>query len=260
MKANPTIGILGVGHLMRHLTPGLLRADPPPKLLLSPRGAATSSALSRRYGLEIAPDNATLVERSDVVLLAVRPFQLVEATAGLPWRDDQVVVSLIAGISINSVQQALPRCRVARAIPVVAGEYGQSPTCLLPDDPVARRILEPAGPVIALATEADFEMASIVSCYGGWVQALIGETSAWLQKEGIDEELSRQLVAGMTRAASTVVLERRDVPVEHLVDELCLPGSFTGQGLDLLRQRNAFAPWHEACQALLERMHRQRGD
>lgn len=254
-----TIGILGVGHLMRHMTPGLLRADPPPKLLLSPRGAETSGDLSRRYGLEIAPDNATLVERSGIVLLAVRPFQLVEATAGLPWREDHLVISLIAGISIKTVQAALPKCKVARAIPIVAAEYGQSPTCLHPDDPVARRLLEPAGPVIAFADEPSFEVGSIISCYGGWLQALMDETAAWMLRQNIDPETARLLVAGMTQAAATVVLERRNVPIEHLVKELCVPGSFTGQGLDLLRQRNAFAPWQEALQALLERMHRQRG-
>lgn len=259
MTYQQVIGIMGVGHLIRHMVPGLLRAAVPPKLLLSPRGAETAGALSRRFGIEIAKDNHDLVESSQMVLIAVRPFQLAQAMTGLPWRDDHLVVSLVAGISIDTVQALVPRCRVARAIPVIAGEFGASPTCVFPDVPDVRRLLEPTGPIVPLAVESDFEAASIISCYCGWVQALMGEVTAWLQTENIDPDVARHLVAAMTKASGTVVLERRDEPLDRLVSELCLPGSFTGQGLDLLRDRKAFAPWREACQALLERMHKQRG-
>lgn len=259
MTKRPLIGILGVGHLIRHMVPGLFRSPNPPRLLLSPRGATTAGELSRRFGLEIASDNRALVERADMVLLAVRPQQVEAALTGLPWRPGQRLVSFVASTSTETLARLAPGCRIIRAMPVTSGEFGESPTTVLPDDAEVRRLLEPAGPVIPLAAESDFEAASVIACYYGWVQALIGEVTAWLQTEGIEAETARKLVAAMTRAGATTVLERPQDPLDSLVRELCLPGSFTGQGLDVLRGRKAFTPWHEACRALLDRMRLEAG-
>ncbi|MEZ5773275.1 MAG: NAD(P)-binding domain-containing protein [Hyphomicrobiaceae bacterium] len=255
---SPLVGILGVGHLINHLLPGLLRTDPAmrPSVLLGPRNAERAEALSRRFGCPVAADAADLVARSDVLLLAVRPFQVAEATAGLPFRADQTVVSLVAGTPIAAIAAAVRPARVLRAMPVTAAEFGVSPTCLFPADPAIEALLAPAGPVIRLAAEAEFEAASVIACYYGWVQALIGETTGWLCRQGLGEESARRLAAEMTAAAARTVVERRDEPIDGLVAELCLPGSYTGQGLQILGKADAFGPWRTAAEALLMRMKR----
>ncbi len=248
------VGVIGVGHLIHHLTPGLMRAKSPPKLLLSPRKLGTAVALAERFGCEVASGNEEIVARCQTVLLAVRPTQVVEALRGLSWRAGQTVVSLCAGVTIAAMEPLAAPARVIRAMPVTSAEFGESPTCLFPADADVAALLEPAGPVITLAGEAQFESASVIACYYGWVQALIGEMTRWLIEQGIDPTAARRLTAAMTRAGATMVLERPQTPIDSLVQELCLPGSFTGQGLAVLRGRAAFEPWPEAADALLARM------
>jgi pyrroline-5-carboxylate reductase len=253
-KPSKPTGVIGVGHLMRHLTPGLLSGGSPPELLLSPRGAETAAFLARRYCLEVAPDNRTIVERCDLVLVAVRPFQVADATRGLPWRRGQTVVSLCAGMAIPDILPHVAPARVVRAMPVTAAEFSESPTCVFPADPAVNALLARAGPVIALAKEADFEAASVMACYYTWTQKLINKMTGWLTVQGIDEATARRLVAAMTRAGATTVLERPSDSLDSLVEELCRPESYSLQGLNVLGEHKAFEAWLAAANALLARM------
>ena len=247
------LGILGVGHLMEHVVRGLAKGMAADEILLSPRNGERAARIRDRLGCEVATDNASLVERSETVIVSVRPFQVASALAGLPWRDGQPLLSFCAGVSIADLQAAAPGTRVFRAMPVTAAEFGASPTCLYPGDEAINALLSPCGPVLPLGEESEFESASVMGCYFGWIQALCGETTGWLVDHGLAPDTARILVAEMARAGVTTIIERPETSLEDLVGELCLPGSFTGLGLEKMRAADAFGPWRQACQAVLDK-------
>lgn len=250
-----TIGFLGVGHLASHLVPGLLGAGTAPAILLSARNAETSATLAKRFDLEICASNTDLVARSDIVLLAVRPFQVEQAIAGLPWRPDQLLVSLCAGVTLETMAQHAKPATLARAMPVIAGEYGESATCLYPDINAARTLLERLGPVTAMGSEDEFEAASVCGALFGWVQAQIGDLSDWLADAGVAPDAARAMITQTFRAAATTLRETPDTPIADLVDELCLPESITGLGLRTLEAHDAFTGWRAAGDAVLAKLH-----
>ncbi|MBB6347563.1 NAD(P)-binding domain-containing protein [Nonomuraea muscovyensis] len=56
-------------------------------MFLSPRGARTAAELSVRYeGVQVCADNQEVVDRSEVVIIAVRRQDRHEALAGLRGR------------------------------------------------------------------------------------------------------------------------------------------------------------------------------
>ena len=248
------IGVLGVGHLASYLVPRLIELTSRERILLSPRGAALSQAIADRHGAEIASDNTDLIERCDTILISVRPFQIDDALPNLPWRAGHRVISLCAGVPCASIMPHIAPAELVRAMPVTAGLLGESPTCVFPVSPWAKSLLEGFGPVIELDSEAQFEGASVVSAYYGWVQALIETIANRTADAGLGESQARLLVSQMTRAAATTVRETTDRRMDELVDELCLPGSITGHGLDRLNGRNAFTPWEEAYDAVLDKL------
>lgn len=253
-KPKYKIGVLGTGHLIQHLVPGLLNGISAAEVLLSPRNAERAAALRNRFGCAIAGNNAQVVDLCEIILVAVRPFQVEETITDLPWRPEQTIISLCAGVRISVFARHLNGAAMVRALPVTAAEFGESPTCIYPNDPVAIGILAHCGPVLELKSEDDFEVASIMGAYYGWVQALIGETAGWLHNAGLDPDIARRLTAAMTLAGATTILERPETEVQDLVDELCLPGSITGLGLDRLKKDNAFAPWQKASTAVLKKL------
>ncbi len=245
------IAMFGTGHLASYVVPGLLRGVEPDRVLLSPRSLQTSRKLALQYDLEVAADNATLVERSTVVLLAVRPFQIEEACAGLPWREDQLVISLCAGVPLETLLNHIAGPRIVRSIPVTAAKFGASPTILFPDDMAAREVIGHWGPVVATDDEAQFESMAVAATFFGWLQKLTGVFHAEIVGSGVPNDSARLLVSQMMAAAGTAVREQPDIDIDDLVQDLCLPGSYTGHGLDVLLEANAFEPWKDAYEAVL---------
>lgn len=77
-------GVIGVGHLVRHMMPMLVTGGH--RVLLSARNRDTAAELAKRFGLEVVEDNAEIVARADVVIFAVRPYDAVSVAGGLAWR------------------------------------------------------------------------------------------------------------------------------------------------------------------------------
>ena len=250
------IGILGVGHLASamlrgFLASGLCAAD----VLLSPRGQAR--ALSAQLGTPLAADNRDLVERSEQVILAVRPAHAAAAVAGLPWREDQIVVSVCAGVTMAKLPVA--PARIVRAMPLVSAEFNASPTAFYPPCAKARELLGRLGPTIPLDSEAEFELASIDGAVFGWAHDLIRQTVDWSVARGARPEIMRELIARAFIAAGRMVCERGE-PIETLLCELATPGGITELGLKVLSERGQPAAWNAACGAVLERLTGQQGD
>ncbi|WP_192181662.1 pyrroline-5-carboxylate reductase family protein [Mesorhizobium amorphae] len=244
------IGILGVGHLAASMLAGFLHSGLDPEtILLSPRGKATD--FSARYGFRLAADNYDLVERSDVVILSVRPAHAPQAVAGLPWRKEQVVVSVCAGVSLSRLEVA--PARAVRAMPFTASEIAASPTVYFPDIEQARTVLDRLGPSIALGSEKDFEVATVSAAVYGWAQDLIRNTAEWSSAQGLDPAIARRLTAMTFVAAGRLIAEKSE-PMDQMLEELVTPGGITERGLQVLSARGVPAAWEEACTAVLDKL------
>jgi pyrroline-5-carboxylate reductase len=246
------IGILGVGHLAASMLAGFRRSGlDPAAFILSPRGKA--AALAARHGFQLAVDNRDLVERSDVVILSVRPTHAPEAVQGLPWREGQVVVSVCAGVPLARLDVA--PARAVRAMPFTASEIASSPTVYFPDLEQARTVLDRLGPSIALASETDFEVATVSAAVYGWAQDLIRNTADWSSARGLDPAIARRLAAMTFVAAGRLIAEKSE-PMDQMLEELVTPGGITERGLQVLSARGVPAAWEEACAAVLDKLNR----
>jgi pyrroline-5-carboxylate reductase len=252
MTAPLTVGVIGVGHLVRHMMPALVTGGH--RFILSARNRDTVADLSKRFRLEVLEDNAEIVARSDIVILAVRPFDAVSAAGGLPWRADMTVLSLCAGVAGAALGPAVAPARLVMAMPTVAAEFAESATTMFPEDAPCRAVLETCGPVIALDEERQFAPASTIACYYGWLHELMDAMTRWTAGQGLSEDAARRLIAQTTRAAATVVRERRDTPIAELVDAVATPRSFTLLGLEQLRRNDAFGLWPETADRVARRL------
>jgi pyrroline-5-carboxylate reductase len=244
------LGVLGVGHLAASMLAGFQRSGlGPESVLLSPRGKA--AALCARYGFRLAVDNHDLVDRADIVILAVRPAQAPQVVKDLPWRKGQLVVSVCAGVPMSRL--AVAPARAVRAMPFTAAEIGASPTAYFPDVEEARAVLGRLGPAIALASERDFEVATVTAAVYGWAQDLIRKTAEWSSAEGLDPAIARRLTA-MTFVAAGKLIAEKPEPMGQLLDELVTPGGITERGLQVLSARGVPAAWDEACAAVLDKL------
>lgn len=246
------IGVIGVGHLAATLLEGWRRAGlGADSVLLSPRGRARELAAAQGYA--VAGDNADLVRRADVVLLAVRPADVQTALAGLPWRAGQVLLSACAGVPIPVLEAAAPGAQVCRIMPLTAAGIGASPIPCLPMLDSLRPLLECLGPVIPLAHEADFEAATVSAAVYGWALSLIGTSIGWAVANGLPPETARQLTGATFAAAGRMACEP-GADMAAMLSELVTPGGITERGLQVLEAGQVAQSWRAASDAVLEKL------
>ncbi|CAH8472013.1 unnamed protein product [Schistosoma mattheei] len=76
-------------------------------------------SLCSKYGVEYIQTNEPMVEKSDVVFACVKPHILLPALKSLSDRlNDKLLVSIAAGITLDQIQQAVPKStRIIRIMP-----------------------------------------------------------------------------------------------------------------------------------------------
>lgn len=152
-------------------------------------------------------DNRELVDRSDVIILSVRPddWMSVEADAA-----GKLVISVMAGVPVADIGKRLGTARVARALPNAAAAIGFSYTPYYMQDPqpgdldIVGAIFRSCGEVDAVAEESQIDYFTAMSGSGAAFPALLAE--AMMNDaigRGIPTEIARraaqQLVIGAGR-------------------------------------------------------------
>ena len=102
------IGFLGTGVITEAIIRGLYdAAQYEGTILVSRRSEKRSQRLSETYpNVRVVDQNQELAEQSDWIVVSVLPEQVSEVLSELSIRQDQKVVSLAAGVSLDELRAA----------------------------------------------------------------------------------------------------------------------------------------------------------
>ncbi|WP_077060907.1 NAD(P)-binding domain-containing protein [Streptomyces sp. MP131-18] len=198
------IGIIGVGELGRAVVTGLCDGgDESPEVFLSPRGARAAAELSGRYeGVQVCAGNQAVVDRSEMVLIAVRRQDRHEALAGLRVDDDKVVVNVMAGVSNDDLRRTLATdAPLVRAIPLPDVAERRCVTVTYPSHPVVDPFFEYLGGVLPVADEAAFNVFSALTGTLTTHYSYLATLTSWAIGQGIASEDADRYVRGLFQGA-----------------------------------------------------------
>ena len=219
-------------------------------------GSGRAQELAREVGGEAVEGLAELRERSDVVVLAFKPKALADAAAEL-GDGGPSVISVLAGVTTESLREAFPNTPVLRTMPNVAVEVRRGVICYAPGDRASGDeqlgLLGLLGTVVPIDEEAMDAATAVMSCSPAYI-ALVAEA---LAGAGADADLSSSLAHELvvdSLAGTAELLRRRDP--EAIRRAVASPGGATEAGLEALAERDLEAAVHEAVRASLERMRR----
>ncbi len=166
--------------------------------------------LNRRYDVVGTTDNREAAEAADVVMLSVKPQVLptvLRELRGLIF-PEALVMSIVAGMGIETIASGLDHQAVVRAMPNTPAQIGQGMTVWTASDGVsevqqaqARAILEAMGRELYVEDEGMLDMATAVSGTGPTYVFLMMEalTDAAVHlgfSRRVAEELVTQTVLG----------------------------------------------------------------
>ncbi|CAB3655553.1 NAD(P)-binding domain-containing protein [Paraburkholderia rhynchosiae] len=251
-----TLGILGVGDLTEKMVRGLIRsgAFAGSAFYLSGRNREKAIALVEEFGCVLRTSNQAVVDEADVVLVGVRPAQLEELAHQLVLRTGQPIISVAAGVTVRQLTGLFGERDVSRAILSYASEINQSTVAVFPAQSMAGQLLSTLGTLVSLDTERDFELATIGACMNGWVYFLIDEMQQWLGKKGLPSETARRLVLSSVADSAAYSHYRIETPVGELGASIATPGTYTANGLEVLRERGGPDAWLGACETVFKQL------
>ena len=253
------LGFVGAGNMAGGLARGWAAASgepgAPEAMLFADADPSKAAALAEEVGGETVEGNLALADKSDLVVLAVKPNILDEVAPDLTQAGTPVL-SILAGTSLETLHKALPGIDLIRVMPNLGAQLRQAVLCVVygeeTDDPQRKRaaeLLGLVGEVIELEESLIDAATAIMGCSPGYL-ALIGEILVEAgTKEGLTEDQTRLMVA-KAMSATGGLLEVRD-PAE-LKQAVASPGGMTEAGLKALVQHDLAAAVRSAVDASLE--------
>ncbi|CAJ1428151.1 unnamed protein product [Effrenium voratum] len=184
-----SVGLVGVGHIGSCLLRGIIAGAPSTRVVLSPRGAGKVAELRRDFpDFVVAKSNQEVVDAVDCVLVAVLFKQVNEVFAGLTFRKEQKVMTLVAGLLPSRLRElAAPAVDCVSAIPLPPVAKRTGSTLLTPPRPWAKEMLLICGSCVAVQSEEEFKRLLCVTTLMGDFYKRQLTAQQWLAKHGVAE-------------------------------------------------------------------------
>ncbi len=250
-------GFIGTGAITSAIVTGLCTTDrPPQKIWVSPRNRKKAARLAEAYvPVEMAADNQAVVDRSDLVVLAVLPQHKESILAPLNFRSDQPIIHLLAGTPIAAVRPlVLPATQIVRAVPLPCTAIHKGPIALYPHHDQVTAFFRPLGTVIQLDRESQLETLSIVTALMAPYYAMMEAVTAWTTAEGIQREKAAAYAAAMFGALATIAESFPGGDIPALVAESMTPGGLNEQAMATIDAQGGFESLNKALDAVKEKI------
>lgn len=245
------LGFVGVGELALYTIEGLRNGGFQGSILLSPRNRESAAWLAANRDCTVAQSNQAVVDGCSHLFLATRPADSLACLDALSFRVGQTLVSVVAGQSLELLGHHVDTAvRIVRAMPVSAARAGASPTLVCPPDVDVAALFEHCGEAIEVEDESAFALGSVLACVYCWNFTLFETLIEATQSAGLSQQLSSRLVVGMARGAAELALANPATPPGEIAEAIATEGTFSKQGLDLLKTTGAFDPWRQAFELL----------
>jgi pyrroline-5-carboxylate reductase len=247
------IGVIGAGNAAEGIIHGILRnsvllddriiaADPDP---------ARRQVFEQRFGVATTDDNRRAVRESYIVLLAVKPQQHRDVIAEFAdlVRQDQLIVSIMAGITTRALEDWFPQvqARVVRVMPNLASHVGAGMAGVCPgrhaseaDLLRAQRLFEATGKSVHIEDEALMDAVTAVSGTGPayyyfFTEAIIEAA----RRIGLSEHHADLLAKQTALGAAWMMLELGEAPAV-LRTKVASPGGTTEAAMATLARQDVF--------------------
>jgi pyrroline-5-carboxylate reductase len=240
------VGFLGTGNLAQAMIKGLLenKVLPPERIFGSNRSPGKLQKLEA-LGIKVVAQNEELINNCDVIVVATKPQDLIAALEpiGSLMLQNQIVISLAAGISLKTLQSKTPQCRVVRLMPntpsiISKGVLGYvSNTTDGTTDTIVEDLFSSLGYVIKVEDEEKLESLSVACAAGtGFVFELMLYWQEWLEEHGFATDVSRKMTVETFLGAAMLASMNKDSSIDDLLAKVASKKGITQAGLESMRE------------------------
>jgi pyrroline-5-carboxylate reductase len=240
-----TIAIIGGGNLGTAIAEGLLKSKFSKASDITVTRRNTSINPLKSLGIEITSDNNAAVKKSNVVILAVKPFQTVELlkTIKKDLSGEKILMSVVTGVTMHEIETAIDKkISLFRATPNTAISIRESMTCLcyqhVKDAQISyvNELFSSLGKVVTI-DEKLMEAATILgACGTAYAMRYIRANIQGGIEIGFDAVTASLIAAQTVKGAAELLLLKKSHP-EQEIDKVTTPKGCTIAGLNEMEHR-----------------------
>ncbi len=243
-----TYGFLGAGHMSQAIIRSLIESASvkPEHIWVSNRSAGKLDRLVEQTGVHKAANNEELIDKAEVILLGVKPQDLVTAVEPIASSFDgsHIVVSLAAGVSLQNLKKLIPNVnQLIRIMPNAAVKVRRSVIgCSVSGEALwlktlAQDLFKPLGEIVFVEEGEAFEALTVACSSGiGFVYELMEYWQDWLMDHDFSSEEARRMTVGTFMGAALMAHETPLTTIEELQNKVVSKKGVTAAGLDSIRE------------------------
>ena len=257
---------IGPGVMAEAMIAGLIRqnvAQAENILVAGPRPERLSE-LRDKFGVQGTVNNAEAASQAAMVVLAVKPQRLDKVLAGVRGsvQPEAVVLSIVAGASIDKIAHGIGHDRIVRSMPNTPAQIGEgitvwtaAPSVAEEQIEMARQVLSALGQEIFVEEENYLDMATALSGTGPAYVFLFMEAMVDAGVHlGFPRRIAEQLVAQTVRGSVDFYTKHEEhIHLARLRNQVTSPGGTSAAALYYLEKAGFRTALSRAIWAAYER-------
>jgi len=238
------IAFIGGGNMGRAMLTAILNKEitAPQDIAVSDKNEEVLKQLKQDLNVYISKENLEAASKGDVVVLAIKPQNLYAVMAELKGRlnTNKLVLSIIAGKSIDTLKRGLGHKNIVRAMPNTPAQIGMGMTVWMATEEVTKEqrasvssILKAMGKELHVTDEQYIDMATAISGSGpAYVFLFMQSLIEAAVEMGLSPDVAQQLVL-QTVGGSVEYADKSGKGLTHLRQMVTSPGGTTAEALKI---------------------------
>jgi len=240
------ITIIGCGNLGQAILKGLIKSANNIHLVATKRDPEAIKHFERE-GVRILGDNIKAIENADLILLALKPYNVLEVLKDLAPHIDatkQVVVSLATGVTLSTLRETVQSdIPIYRAMPNTGADVGASMTCIASNHSSHDQLIEECFNTIGSTIRIDEKLMDAATVLGACGVAFVLRFMRGMVQGGVqigfDSKTASTIVNQTVKGAAELLISGGQHP-EFEIDKVTTPKGCTISGLNEM-EHNGFS-------------------
>ncbi|MBQ7450348.1 pyrroline-5-carboxylate reductase [bacterium] len=244
MGKNKKLGFIGCGKMANAIISGCLasREFETDKIFASEINETARNTAKEKLGIKIYDNNIDVVKNADVIVFCVKPFVIKDVLKEVaPFiTEEKLVISIAAGIKIETIKSFLPKAKIIRVMPNTPAMVKEGISAICPDSSLdeeakltAAAIMNSVGETVFTQEKYIDAITALSGSGPAYYYKIIEDMAKSAEKLGLDYEIALKLSAQTAIGSGKMILQSGIDP-QTLIKNVTTPGGCTEAGNKVL--------------------------
>lgn len=251
------LGFIGTGEITKAVVKGIINSQINfKKIYISKRNKNISKNLKKENKkIVVLSDNQNILDRSNWVFLAVTPDVGLKILKKLKFKKSHTVISFISTIRMKKLKELINvNLKIVRAIPLPPIALGKGPVPIYPKNVKVKNFFNEIGECIEIKNEnLSLNFWAISSLMAAYYE-LLSNASKWLNKKGLEKQLSKRYITSLFNALSAASFSKDIKDLDKLVKQSQTPKGLNEQTLKYLKKSGFYNKFNFSLDKILKKL------